>query len=75
MKDKPKKCGLLECAPFTLGGYFYAVIVHHVPGKEKQKKQKLDETNLDKDALLQLKLQKCHGEQDALVVQLCSQLK
>lgn len=68
MKDKPKKYGFLEYALCTLGGYFYAVIVHHVLGKEKRKKRKLDRTNLDKDALLQLKLQKRYREQGALVV-------
>ena len=75
MKDKPKKYGFLEYALCTLGGYFYLVIVHHVPGKLKRQKRKLDESNLDKDACLQLKLQKRYGEQGALVVRLCSQLK
>ena len=74
MKDKPKKYGFLEYAFFTLSGYFYSVLVHHVPGKAKQLKRKLDETNLDRDACLQLKLQKRYGEQGALVIQLASKL-
>ena len=37
--------------------------------------RKLDETNLDQDACLQLKLQKSYGEQGALVVRLASMLQ
>ena len=75
MKDKPKKYGFLQYALCTLGGYFYCVLVHHVPGKQKRMQRKLDETNLDKDACLQLKLQKRYGEQGALVVRLASMLQ
>ena len=58
MKDKPKKYGFLQYTLCTLGGYFYYVLVHHVPGNQKRIQRKLDETNLDQDACLQLKLQK-----------------
>ena len=58
MKDKPKKFGFLEYTFCTLGGYFLNVVVHHLPGKEKRRKRNLDETNLDKENVLQLKLQK-----------------
>ena len=75
MKDKPKKYGFLEYALCTLGGYFYVVIVHHAPGKAKRQKRKLNEDNLDQDAILQLKLQKRYGEQGALVLRLCSKLR
>ena len=64
MKDKPKKYGFLQYALCTLGGYFYCVLVHHVPGKQKRMQRKLNETNLDKEACLQLKLQKQYGEHD-----------
>ena len=75
MKDKPKKYGFLQYALCTLGGYFYCVLVHHVPGKQKRMQRKLDETNLDQDACLQLKLQKRYGEQGAIVVRLASMLQ
>ena len=74
MKDKPKKYGFLEYALCTLSGYFYCVLVYHVPCKAKQVKRKLDETTLDKDVCLQLKLQKRYGEQGAIVIRLVSML-
>ena len=74
MKDKPKKFGFLEYAFCTLGGYFLHVVVHHLPGKEKRRQRRLDESNLDKENVLQLKLQKRYGEQGALVMRLANQL-
>ena len=35
MKDKPKKYGFLEYALCTLGGYFFVILVHHLPDKVK----------------------------------------
>ena len=75
MKDKPKKFGFLEYTICTLGGYFLNIIVHHVPGKAKRKARGLNKSNLDDDAILQLKLQKQYGEQVALVIRLVSKLK
>ena len=75
MKDKPKKYGFLEYALCTLSGYFYCVLVHHVPGMQKRVLRKLNETNLDEEACLQLRLQKPCGEQGALVVRLASILQ
>ena len=75
MKDKPKKFGFLEYAICALSGYFLNAIVHHAPGKAKRKARGLNETNLDNDAINQLKLQKRYGEQGALVVRLVSKLK
>jgi len=74
MNDKPKKNGFLEYSLCPLGGYFYCVLVHHVPGKQKRLKRKLDKTNLDKDTCLQSKLQKRYGEQGTLVIRLASYL-
>ena len=74
MKDKPKKYGFLEYALCTLNGYFLHVLVHHVPGKAKRVARKLNETNLDHDALLQLKLQTRYGEQGAILLRLASRL-
>ena len=70
MKDKLKKYDFLEYALCTLSGYFYCVLVHHVPGMQKRVLRKLNETNLDEEACLQLRLQKRYGEQGALVVRL-----
>ena len=56
MKDKPKKYGFLLYALCTLEGYFYAILVHHLLGKEKRKKRNLIEDNLDKDNRMQLRL-------------------
>ena len=75
MKDKPKKYGFLEYALCTLGGYFLHIIVHHLPGKAKRKKRKMDEKNLCKENRLQLALQKRYGEQGALVMRLASELE
>ena len=75
MKDKPKKYGLLEYALCTLSGYFLHVLVHHVPGKEKRKKRGLNEQNMDRDSIIQLKLQKRYGEQGAIVMRLVSCLR
>ena len=36
----------------TMNGYFLCVVVHHVPGKQKRKQRRLDETNLDEESLL-----------------------
>lgn len=74
MKNKPRKYGFLEYALCKLGEYFYCALVHHVLGKQTRLKHKLDETNLDKDVYLQLKLQKWYCEQGALVVMLASYL-
>ena len=74
MKDKPKKFGFLEYAFCTLGGYFLHIVVHHLPGKEKRRQRNLDEGNLDKENVLQLKLQERYGEQGALVMRLENQL-
>ena len=35
MKDKPKKHRFLLHALCTLEGYFYSIIMNHLPGKEK----------------------------------------
>jgi hypothetical protein len=75
MKDKPKKYGFLEYALCCLNGYFAIVTVHHVPGKDKRKKRKLDDTNLDLEALKQIELQSRYGECGALLVRLASKLK
>ena len=70
MKDEPKKCGFLLCALCTLEGYFCDIIVHHLPGKEKRRKRNLTEENLDEANRLQLRFQKRHGEQRAIIVKL-----
>ena len=57
MSDKPQEFGFLEYALCTMNGYFLCVVVHHVPGEQKRKQRGFDETNLDMELLLQLKLQ------------------
>ena len=56
-------------------GYFLLAEIHHFPGKAKRQMRGLDATNLDDDAVLQLKLQARYGEQGALVVRLASKLQ
>ena len=56
MKDKPKKYGFLLYALCTLEGYFYSIIIYHLPGKEKRRKRNLIDHNLDKENRLQLRL-------------------
>ena len=46
-----------------------------MPSKAKHKACSLNESNLDSDAINQLRLQKRYGEQGALVVRLVSKLK
>jgi hypothetical protein len=75
VKDKPKKYGFLEYALCCLNGYFAIITVHHLPGKDKRKKRKLDATNLDLEALKQIELQSRYGECGALLVRLASKLK
>ena len=74
MKDKPKKYGFLEYALCTLGGYFYAVLVHHLPGKAKRLKRGLHFKSLDNDNQVQLLLQGRYGEQGAILMRLVSAL-
>ena len=75
MKDKPKKYGFLEYALCTLNGYFLHVLVHHLPGKKKRQKRNLNEDNLDRESLNQLRLQGRYGEQGAILMRLVSRLK
>ena len=75
IKDKTKKFSFLDYAIYTLSGYFLNIIVHHVPSKVKHKACGLKKTNLNNNAINQLKLQKRYREQDTLVVCLVSKLK
>ena len=75
MKDKPKKYSFLEYALCTLGGYFYAVLVHHLPGKAKRLKRGLHFKSLDNNNQVQLLLQEQYGEQGEILMRLVSELK
>ena len=75
MPDKPKKYGFLKYGLCIISSYFYQILVHHLPGKEKRKKWGLNSENLDRESNLQLKLQARYGEQGAIVMRLVSKLK
>ena len=74
MPDKPQKFGFLEYALCTLNGYFLCIVIMYVPGVKKRKERGLDESNLDQESIMQLRLSKRYGHCGALAVCLVSML-